>query len=304
MSLDLTGSRIPDELLLNRIIKKGSISMKRINPIYTIALLAVLPAGFAFGQSSPSAAAKTSPAATAKSSPTAAKTSPAPATTTTSPATTTTTTTATTSASPARTDVYHVHFTHAAPGKANALADALKTPDPTSPMPGHSVMLRHQDGDSWDYVMIEHLGTKAIVDAARPAPAPAARDASDWHTDTFVSGPAWADFAKAMGINEGAGKSAVYIVSVYRAIPGHREQLDGILSTQSPGDPAAGTVVLQHLEGAAWTFMGVARYATWEDFVKSETSAAADQAKGMGDWAKLRDHSSYHTDTLADRIMP
>ena len=29
-----------------------------------------------------------------------------------------------------------------------------------------------------------------------------------------------------------------------------------------------------------------------------------DQAKGAGDWAKLRDHSSYHTDTLADRIMP
>ena len=197
-----------------------------------------------------------------------------------------------------------MHFTHAAPGKANALADSLKQPDPASPMPGHSVVLRHQDGDSWDYVAIEHLGTKATVDVARPAQPPAARDASDWHTDTYVSGPAWADFAKAMGINEGAGKSAVYIVSVYRAIPGHREQLDSILSTQAPGDPAAGNVVLQHLEGAAWTFMAVARYATWEDFVKSETNAAADQAKGAGDWAKLRDHSSYHTDTLADRIMP
>jgi hypothetical protein len=202
--------------------------------------------------------------------------------------------------------VYHVHFTHAAPGKANALADSLKQPDPNSPMPGHSVMFRHQDGDSWDYVVIQHLGTKATVEAARPTPpaAAATRDSSDWHTDTFVSGPAWADFTKAMGINEGAGKSAIYIVSVYRAIPGHREQLDTVLSTQSPGDPAAGNVVLQHLEGAAWTFMAVARYATWEDFVKSETSAAADQAKGSGDWAKLRDHSSYHTDTLADRIMP
>jgi hypothetical protein len=38
--------------------------------------------------------------------------------------------------------------------------------------------------------------------------------------------------------------------------------------------------------------------------VKSETSAAADQAKGAGAWAKIRDHSSYHTDTLADRMMP
>jgi hypothetical protein len=289
--------------------------MKQINRILAVALLAALPAGLSYAQSSPSAAAKTSPA-TAKTSPAAAaKTSPAPATakspatTASSPATSTTTspTTTSASASPARTDVYHVHFTHAAPGKANALADSLKQPDPTSPMPGHMVMFRHQDGDSWDYVTIEHLGTKATVDAARPTPPPAAaagRDASDWHTDTFVSGPSWADFSKAMGINEGAGKSAVYIVSVYRTVPGHREQLDAELNTQSPGDPAAGSVVMQHLEGAAWTFLGVVRYATWQDFVKSEEVSAAEQAKGSGGWARLREHSSYHTDTLADRIMP
>jgi hypothetical protein len=278
--------------------------MKPINQILAIALIAGLPASFSYAQnSSPSAAAKSSPSAAAKSSPSAAaKSSPSAAAITSPSPATATTTTATTSASSARTDVYHVHFTHAAPGKANALADSLKQPDPT--MPGHAVMFRHQDGDSWDYVVIQHLGTKATVDAARPAPAPAARDLSDWHTDTYVSGPAWADFTKAMGINEGAGKSAIYIVSVYRTIPGHREQLDAALSTQSPGDPAAGNVVMQHLEGAAWTFVAVSRYATWEDFVKSETNAAADQAKGAGDWAKLRDHSSYHTDTLADRIMP
>jgi hypothetical protein len=265
--------------------------MKPINCIFAIALLAALPAGSSFAQSSPSSAAKTTTATTTKTSPAAAA-APSPAS-------------AATSAAPARTDVYHVHFTHAAPGKANALGDFMKQPDPNAPMPGHSIVLRHQEGDSWDYVTIEHLGTKATLDAARPAPAPAAaRDASDWHTDTYVSGPAWADFAKALGINEGAGKSAVYIVSVYRAIPGHREQLDAMLSTQTPGDPAAGNIVLQHLEGAAWTFLSVARYATWEDFVKSETNAAAEQAKGAGDWAKLREHSSYHTDTLADRILP
>lgn len=274
--------------------------MKPINRFLAIALLGLVP-GLGYAQTSPKAA--TSPAS-AKSP--AASTS----TTTKSPAaatTTTTTTTATTTASPAaRTDVYHVHFTHAAPGKAAALADALKQPNPNAPMPGHAVMFRHQDGDSWDYCVIQHMGTKATVEIAptMPPAAAATRDASDWHTDTYVSGPAWADFTKAMGINEGAGKSAIYIVSVYRALPGHREQLDSMLSTQSPGDPTAGSVVMQHLDGAAWTFLGVARYATWEDFVKSETSSAADQAKGMGDWAKLRDHSSYHTDTLADRIMP
>jgi hypothetical protein len=268
--------------------------MKPIRSILAVALLAALPA-VGFAQTS----AKTSPSpATTKSSPATTK---SPATTTTSPATSTTSTTASSPAT-ARTDVYHVHFTHAAPGKATALADAMKQQDPNA----HLIVFRHQDGDAWDYCVVEHLGTKATVDAARPTPAGAAvtRDASDWHTDTYCSGPAWADFAKAMGINEGAGKSAVYIVSVYRAIPGHRDQLEAILSTQPAGDPAAGSVLLQHMEGAAWTFVGISRYATWEDFVKSETSAAADQAKDMGDWAKLRDHSSYHTDTLADRIAP
>jgi hypothetical protein len=282
--------------------------MKPIRSILAIALLAALPASYSFAQTSPKTS--TSPA-TAKS-PAAAKTttSPAtakaPATTASSPATSTTTSSTTSAAPAARTDVYHVHFTHAAPGKANALADALKQPAPNAPMPGHSIMFRHQDGDSWDYCVIQHMGTKATVEiaATMPPAAAATRDASDWHTDTYVSGPAWADFAKAMGINEGAGKSAIYIVSVYRASPGHREQLDTALSTATPGDPTAGSVVMQHLDGAAWTFLGVARYATWDDFVKSETSSAADQAKATGAWNQLREHSSYHTDTLADRIMP
>lgn len=277
--------------------------MQPIHRFLAIALLASVP-GLGYAQTSPKAASSPASAKSPAASTSTTAKSPAAATTTTtssSPAT------ATTAAAPAaRTDVYHVHFTHAAPGKAAALADGLKQPAPNAPMPGHSVMFRHQDGDSWDYCVIQHMGTKATVEIAPTAPpaSAATRDASDWHTDTYVSGPAWADFAKAMGINEGAGKSAVYIVSVYRALPGHREQLETVLSTQSPGDPAAGNVVLQHLDGAAWTFLAVSRYATWDDFVKSETSSAADQAKGMGDWAKLREHSSYHTDTIADRIMP
>jgi hypothetical protein len=285
--------------------------MKPINRFLAIALLAALPAGYSFAQTSPvapktsPATAKTSPAAAAKTSP-APATTKSPATTASSPATSTTTTT-TTSASPAaRTDVYHVHFTHAAPGKTAALAEGLKQPAPNAPMPGHSIMFRHQNGDSWDYCVIQHMGPKATVEIAptMPPAAAATRDASDWHTDTYVSGPAWADFAKAMGINEGAGKSAIYIVSVYRASPGHRDQLDSSISTVAPGDPEAGSVVMQHLDGAAWTFLGIARYATWEDFVKSETNSLADQAKNTGGWASLREHASYHTDTLADRIMP
>ena len=206
---------------------------------------------------------------------------------------------------PARTDVYHVHFAKAALGKAAQLADFLKTPDPKQAMPEHRIVLRHDDGDSWDYVIIQHLGAKATVEAGgNPAP-PAARDAYEWHTDTFVNGPAWPAFVKALGLGGDAAKTAgaVYVVSIYRAAPGHRDQLEKELSTPPvAGDPIAGQVLLQHLEGAAWNYLAVVRYNSWEDFA---TGTKNTLPKGSsGGWFSLRDHAAYHTDTLTDRIAP
>jgi hypothetical protein len=68
-------------------------------------------------------------------------------------------------APPARTDVYHVHFAKAALAKAVELADYLKTADPNVPMSAHHIVLRHQDGEDWDYAVIQHLGTRATVEA-------------------------------------------------------------------------------------------------------------------------------------------
>src|SRR5215471_3785897 len=104
----------------------------------------------------------------------------------------------------ARTDVYHVHFAKAALGKGAEEGDFLKKPDPKAPMPGHYIVLRHQSGEDWDYAVIEHLGTKTTVDAAGNMPPDAARDLNAWHGDTFVNGPAWPEFAKAMGLDDAA----------------------------------------------------------------------------------------------------
>src|SRR5437016_11453760 len=128
-----------------------------------------------------------------------------------------------------RTDVYHVHFTKAALGKAAQLGDWLKTPNPNEPMPDHFIVLRHQDGDAWDYVVITHIGPKATVEAAGTAVPPDKRDLSQWHTDTFVNGPSWEEFTRAMGIDADSKSKttgSVYSVSYYRPAPGHREQLE------------------------------------------------------------------------------
>ena len=139
---------------------------------------------------------------------------------------------------PARTDVYHVHFAKAALGKTVELAEYLKTADPKVPMSAHHIVLRHQDGEDWDYAVIEHMGTKTTVEAAGTAMTPSVRDLYAWHTDSYVSGPSWAEFSKALGIDEASsGKTggSVYSISVYRAAPGHREQLETSLNQAAPG---------------------------------------------------------------------
>src|SRR5215472_11800081 len=77
---------------------------------------------------------------------------------------------------------------------------------------------------------------KVTVDAAgAPVPA-AARDLNAWHGDTFVNGPAWPEFAKAMGLDDAAKTTgSVYVVSVFRAAPGHRDELEKSLAQPGPG---------------------------------------------------------------------
>ncbi len=207
----------------------------------------------------------------------------------------------------ARTDLYHVHMAKSALGKAAEHGEALMKQDPNAPMKGHFVVLRHQDGDAWDYCVIEHLGTKSTIDATRPAP-PAGQNAlGDWHTDTLCLGPSWAEFAKQMGLDDASkSKESGYVVSVYRPAPGQREALDKMLNEppDRTTDVSAGNVVLQHMEGAAWSFMAVARYNTWADFAKDEVNSIPKTNKPDSQWSKLRSLVSFHTDTLCDRISP
>ena len=94
-------------------------------------------------------------------------------------------------------------------------------------------------------------------------------------------------------------------MAVYRGIPGHREPLAKLLDEPpAAGDKAAGSVVLQHLEGSAWNFLGVTRYNSWADVAASETSARDQLKKNTGGWFTMRDHAAFHNDSLTDRIAP
>jgi hypothetical protein len=57
---------------------------------------------------------------------------------------------------------------------------------------------------------------------------------------------------------------------------------------------------MQHLEGAAWTFLTIACYSSLEDFATGEKNSIAQTTRKDSPWFRLRDH----TDTLTDRIAP
>ncbi len=159
------------------------------------------------------------------------------------------------------------------------------------------------------HVHFNHVGTKATVEAAGNPRGAAMKDLSDWHDDTFVNGPSWAEFAKAMGIgDEGTSKSAesVYVVSVYRPLPGHQDALEKFLSEPPArsNDLSVGNVLMQHLEGGAWRYLTISRYKSWQDFATSESNSVAQSSKGEGGWFQLREHTSFHNDTATYRIAP
>ena len=207
----------------------------------------------------------------------------------------------------ARTDIYHVHVVHAAPGKAAELGESFKTPPPGTPAPDHTAVFRHQYGDSWDYTVVAHYGTKYTIEAARQQTPESQRALSDSHTDTICNGPSWAEFSRLMGLDDPKKSTgAVYVVSFYRAAPGQRDAAEKSLA--EPPDPAvdkaAGMVLMQHLEGANWHYAGIVRYNSWQDLATSEVNSVPQTSKPGSPWSQMRTSVASHTDTLCDRIAP
>ena len=196
---------------------------------------------------------------------------------------------------PAATDLYHVHFAKAALGQAKALEADLSKQDPKAPMQGHFLMLKHQDGDDWDYAVIEHLGKKFTIDPAAYTPPPAGAPAiGAWHTDTFVVGPSWEEFTKQMG------DGGVYVVATWRAAPGHRQELLKALTVRgSDSKVQTGDVVLAHVEGGPWHFLTLQHSESWQDYATDEAATQDGQA-----WYDIRDHGAWHHDTLTTRVGP
>ena len=69
-------------------------------------------------------------------------------------------------------------------------------------------------------------------------------------------------------------------------------------------DKATGVVLMQHLEGADWNYLGIVRYNSWQDLATSQANSVPKTSEKNSPWSQMREHVASHTDTLCDRIMP
>ena len=206
-------------------------------------------------------------------------------------------------------ELYHVHFVKAAPGKLVEMIDAyVNAPaDPQASAP--PVLFRHREGDDWNMLVLTPLGAEETL---RAAPPPAdlqqfltkSRPLRAQHNDTFAIGPVWSEARKlVLGADAppSGGTGAVYVVSVFRSLPGHRDQLEGALRKLS-ADEAPRTLTLQHLEGASWEFLVITRYDSWAAFGESEQKISGQPLSPTSPALAFTEHLAEHHDTVAERV--
>jgi hypothetical protein len=207
----------------------------------------------------------------------------------------------------------------------NDLVDLYLNTPPAADESARPIILRHVDGDDWDLAVLQPLGKETVL---RVTPTREMQETMEkfrplraQHTDTYAVGPAWAETRTAL-LGESGSSSAqarptatagtassneIDVVTVYRALPGHRDQLESVLKRLALADPGR-TVTLQHMEGAAWDFVTVTRYASWSDLGNADTGSPNEQFRAQGFTSPeavslaLREHVAEHRDTITTRV--
>lgn len=212
-------------------------------------------------------------------------------------------------------ELYHVHFVKAAPGKLAELVTAYQESPVAEGEPGPPLVFRHVQGDDWDLLVLTPLGKEETLTPGAPSAeqqrwTERTRGLRSQHGDTFTAGPPWAQLRPMLvnpssptgtaGGTEASG--AVYTVTTYRSLPGHRDQLASVLGRISALYPDRRTI-LQHVEGAPWEFVVISRFDSWSALGADEAAPAAMlQKQGFANndaiSMELRQHVAEHRDTV------
>jgi len=218
-------------------------------------------------------------------------------------------------------ELYHFHFTKAAPGKLNELIDAYRQAPVAAGEPGPPLILRHLQGDDWDLLVLTPLGKEETLTPGASAEEQASiqrmRGLRSQHGDTFTSGPAWADVRTALlggaasavtpasatgttGSGTAGASTAAGTTGAGRAASAAANVPEGTVYTVTtyrslPGhrDQLADTLrrlaalypdrrtIFQHVEGAPWEFVLLQRYDSWTA-LGAEEDAPPERLKAQG----------------------
>jgi len=198
--------------------------------------------------------------------------------------------------------LYRTTLVRAAPGRLVELVEVVR-PRATA----GALVLRHSQGDQWDLLVLQPLGSWAeAVASGRLAEPLAPEPLVAWQEDLVVRGPALDSLL--------AGEGRLYHVEMFLALPGKRAELvrqrerenDYLRALARPTN-----AIFVRETGAAWDAFTVGTYAGWKHYaaredVPPEKDAAAAAVAGFGSsdaiGPYLRTLIQSHHDTLATRV--
>ncbi len=164
---------------------------------------------------------------------------------------------------------------------------------------GGGTVLKHAQGDDWDFVRVEGKGCGP---AAHSVPA-ALEDA---RRTVALTGPDCDALRRVLAEGEGL----IYIVADYRARAGQRKQMLAALERVVSTGRAGHDVIFSADPGSAFDYLLITRYDSWSQLAEEETHSAQSthhvQQHGFAGpddlGEELRRYAAGHHDTICRRV--
>lgn len=206
-------------------------------------------------------------------------------------------------------EAYRALFVRAAPGRLTELVQLVKARRDSAPADARPVVLRHAQGDHWDLVLLQPVGSLSRYFATdRTAPDPLWDRLVAWQEELFSSGPPAREF------REAADRAGYFHLEIFLALAGERDSLRVERDMEnrflkSLGRPV--NFVFTRSAGASWDLFTVGFYRDLQHYAEPsgrtpEQEQAAARAAGfvsreaIGPY--LRRFINGHHDTLGSVV--
>jgi len=205
--------------------------------------------------------------------------------------------------------LYRVTWLRAGPGRLQDLVTHMKTVASKGAGPPRPLVIRHSQGDQWDFMVLVPVGSYATHFASPEAASPLAPgELVAWQEDEFVRGP---DISQIDSFRS----ARLFHVEMFDALAGKSAELIREREMENAYLDAVGrpiNAIFRRELGASWDVFTVGAYRDWRhygerDLIAPERAAAAAKAAGFAtDEAigpYMRSLINTHHDTLATRVQ-